>query len=87
MCISPKAGSTVVQCSGDELKLVWPQPADPQAGHSLADMESWDFAHWLVQPLDEAEKGQAHTAACVAFVMAHPRWRLSLQTHKMLGLK
>lgn len=87
ICISPKAGSVVVQRSGDELKLVWPQPAEPQPGHGVADMESWDFAHLLVQPLDEPGKGQANTAACVAFVMAHPRWRLSLQTHKMLGLK
>lgn len=87
VCISPKAGSEVVQRSGDELKLVWPQPAAPAPGHDIADMESWDFAHFLVQPLDDAGTGQANIAACVDFTMAHPRWRLSLQTHKLLGLK
>jgi len=87
VCISPKAGSEVIQRSGDELKLVWPQPAAPLPGHGISDMESWDFAHFHVQPLDEADTGQANIAACVDFVMAHPRWRLSLQTHKLLGLK
>lgn len=87
VCISPKAGSAVVQRSGNELKLVWPQPAEPLPGHEIADMERWDFANFLVQPLDAVDQGHANTAACVDFVMGHPRWRLSLQTHKMLGLK
>ncbi len=87
VCISPKAGSAVVQRSGDELKLVWPQPAEPLPGHEIADMERWDFSNFLVQPLDAVDQGHANTAACVDFVMAHPRWRLSLQTHKTLGLK
>lgn len=86
VCVSPKAGSTVVQRQGDELKLVWPQPAAPLPGHAPADMEGWDFAHRLLQPLDDIG-GESHVAACVAFVMDHPRWRLSLQTHKLLGLK
>ena len=81
VCISPKAGSETVQQSGDELKLVWPQPgSDPQA------MEGWDFAHRLVQPLDDAA-ADANRDAAVAFVLARPRWRLSLQTHKLLGLR
>jgi 7-carboxy-7-deazaguanine synthase (Cx14CxxC type) len=80
ICVSPKAGTAIVQRAGDELKLVWPQPGiDPAA---LAD---WDFRHFLIQPMDGAEK-EAALAAAIAFVMANPRWRLSLQTHKLLGL-
>ena len=81
VCISPKAGSETVQRSGDELKLVWPQPgSDPDA------MERWNFANLLVQPLDDANAA-ANREAAVAFVMARPRWRLSVQTHKLLGLR
>ncbi|SMF61330.1 7-carboxy-7-deazaguanine synthase [Allosphingosinicella indica] len=80
LCISPKAGSEVVQRSGDELKLVW-----PQAGMEPADLLRWDFAHFLIQPMDCA-KGDAARQAAIAYVMAHPGWRLSLQTHKLLGL-
>ena len=81
VCISPKAGSLVVQRRGDELKLVW-----PQGGSDVAEMESWDFAHFLVQPLDDAAAAD-HREAAVAFAMERPKWRLSLQTHKMLGLR
>lgn len=87
ICISPKAGATTVQRSGDELKLVW-----PQAGSDWAAMESWDFAHHLIQPLDavggvaDDAARAANMAAAIAFVQRHPRWRLSLQTHKLLGL-
>lgn len=81
VCISPKAGSEVVQRSGDELKLVW-----PQSGSDVAAMEEWDFAHRLVQPLDDADAPR-HVRACIDFVLANPRWRLSLQTHKALGLR
>jgi 7-carboxy-7-deazaguanine synthase (Cx14CxxC type) len=81
VCISPKAGSEVVQRSGDELKLVWPQPgSDPDA------IEGWDFRHFLVQPLD-SETAEANREAAIAFVLERPKWRLSLQTHKMLGLR
>jgi len=86
VCISPKAGSDVVQRSGDELKLVWPQPG---VGHSLTDveaMESWGFDHLLVQPLDSADAA-ANMQAAIDLVMARPKWRLSLQTHKYLGLR
>jgi 7-carboxy-7-deazaguanine synthase len=83
VCISPKAGSDVVQRSGDELKLVW-----PQAGSDFAAMESWSFHHFLVQPMDSHDV--AHNAAnqkgAIAFVSARPKWRLSLQNHKLLGL-
>jgi 7-carboxy-7-deazaguanine synthase len=80
ICVSPKAGTEVVQRSGDELKLVWPQDGiDPAA------LLGWDFRHFLIQPMDCAD-GEAAKAAAIAFVMANPRWRLSLQTHKLLGL-
>lgn len=80
ICVSPKAGTEVVQRSGDELKLVWPQPGiDPQA------LLAWDFRHFLIQPMDCAE-AQAARDAAIGYVLAHPRWRLSLQTHKALGL-
>lgn len=81
VCVSPKAGSTVVQQRGDELKLVWPQP-----GTDLEAIEGWDFDHFLVQPMDDAE-AEANKAAAIALAMARPRWRLSLQTHKLLGLR
>jgi len=81
VCISPKAGSETVQRSGDELKLVWPQP-----GSDVEVMEGWDFRHLLLQPMDDA-RGQANVDAAIALVMERPRWRLSLQTHKALGLR
>jgi 7-carboxy-7-deazaguanine synthase (Cx14CxxC type) len=81
VCISPKAGSVVVQRSGDELKLVWPQP-----GTDLEEVERWDFAHRLLQPLDDPAAG-ANREACVRLVLERPQWRLSLQTHKLLGLR
>ncbi|MFT3976798.1 MAG: 7-carboxy-7-deazaguanine synthase [Sphingomonas bacterium] len=81
VCISPKAGSETVQRSGDELKLVWPQP-----GSDVAAMEAWDFAHHLIQPLDDP-RWEANREAAIALVMERPKWRLTLQTHKMLGLR
>ncbi len=81
LCISPKAGSTVVQTSGNELKLVW-----PQSGSDAHTMEAWAFDHFLIQPMDCANAEAAREAA-IAFVMDHPRWRLTTQTHKMLGLR
>lgn len=90
VCISPKAGSEVVQRRGDELKLVWPQPCDPLPGHDFADMAQWDFANHLLQPLDDIDLpdgDDTHRQSCIAKVMEYPNWRLTLQTHKMLGLK
>ncbi|MBH1999269.1 MAG: 7-carboxy-7-deazaguanine synthase [Sphingomonadaceae bacterium] len=86
VCISPKAGSDVVQRAGDELKLVWPQP---DGGHGLADvdaMEGWAFAHHLIQPLDDAHAPD-NARAAIALVMDRPRWRLTVQAHKYLGLR
>jgi organic radical activating enzyme len=80
ICVSPKAGTDVVQRSGNELKLVW-----PQTGIDPAELTAWGFDHFLVQPMDCGEADAAREAA-IALVMADPRWRLSLQTHKLLGL-
>jgi 7-carboxy-7-deazaguanine synthase (Cx14CxxC type) len=81
LCISPKAGSEVVQRNGDELKLVW-----PQAGIDPVELEGWDFDHFLVQPMDCAD-GKAAMDAAVQLCMERPKWRLSLQAHKVLGLR
>lgn len=80
LCISPKAGSEVVQRTGNELKLVWPQP-----GSDWEAMQDWAFDHLLIQPMDSVARAE-NLQAAIDFVMAHPRWRLSLQTHKALGL-
>jgi 7-carboxy-7-deazaguanine synthase len=80
LCISPKAGTDVVQRSGDELKLVWPQP-----GIDPVDLEGWQFAHFLVQPMDCVER-EAALQAAIDLAMARPRWRLTLQAHKVVGL-
>jgi 7-carboxy-7-deazaguanine synthase len=81
LCLSPKAGTEVVQRSGDELKLVWPQDGiDPAA------LECWDFHHFLVQPMDCEDRERAIEAA-IALAMERPKWRLSLQSHKLVGLR
>jgi 7-carboxy-7-deazaguanine synthase len=80
LCISPKAGTDVVQRQGNELKLVWPQD-----GIEPAELEGWAFAHFLVQPMDCAER-QAAMDAAVSLAMERPKWRLSLQAHKVIGL-
>lgn len=80
ICVSPKAGSEIVQRKGDELKLVW-----PQAGIDPAELENWSFDHFLVQPMDCAEREKALDAA-IRLAMDRPKWRLSLQAHKVLGL-
>lgn len=80
ICVSPKAGTNVVQRSGNELKLVWPQEdMDP------AELESWRFEHFLVQPKDCSTRDEAQKAA-IALAMERPKWRLSLQAHKVVGL-
>jgi 7-carboxy-7-deazaguanine synthase len=80
LCVSPKAGTEVVQRSGDELKLVW-----PQSGIDPAVLAGWDFDHFLIQPMD-CDEGQAALDQSISFVMENPGWELSLQTHKLLGL-
>jgi 7-carboxy-7-deazaguanine synthase len=80
VCVSPKAGNPLVARQGDELKLVF-----PQAGAEPPLFESLDFDHFLLSPMDGPERG-GNTAAAVAYCLRHPRWRLSLQTHKVLGI-
>ena len=80
ICVSPKAGTEVVQRSGNELKLVW-----PQEGIDPVQLESWAFDHFLVQPMDCPER-EAAVEAAVRLAMERPGWRLSLQAHKVLGL-
>jgi len=80
ICVSPKGGTEVVQRTGDELKLVW-----PQSGLDPAELESWDFDHFLVQPMDCADD-EAAVDAAIRLAMERPKWRLSLQSHKLVGL-
>lgn len=81
VCVSPKPGVPLRQVSGDELKLVYPQDAlAPEAMHGL------DFTHFLLQPLDDGTGGNSNFQAAIDYCLAHPKWRLSLQTHKLLGL-
>lgn len=80
ICVSPKADAPLVQRSGDELKLVYPQATAPP--ERFADL---DFRHFYLQPMDGPRRAE-HTAAAVAYCLAHPRWRLSLQTHKLIGI-
>ena len=80
ICVSPKAGTKIVQRSGDELKLVW-----PQSGIDPEQLLGWDFRHFIIQPLDGPQPEES-LAAAIAYVMAHPRWRLGLQAHKLIGM-
>jgi 7-carboxy-7-deazaguanine synthase len=81
LCISPKGVNALAQTSGDELKLVWPQD-----GIDLDALERLDFRHFLVQPMDCAE-GEAAKRAAISLAMDRPKWRLTLQAHKALGLR
>lgn len=80
LCISPKAGAATVQRRGDELKLVY-----PQAGLLPPDVEEWDFAHFFVQPMDGPAQ-KANIDAAIDWCLKNPKWRLSLQTHKLTGI-
>ncbi|MFN8650701.1 MAG: 7-carboxy-7-deazaguanine synthase [Gemmatimonadales bacterium] len=80
ICVSPKAGAELVQRAGHELKLVFPQAgAEPERFGDL------DFRHRYLQPMDGPEQ-RANTERAVRYCLEHPEWRLSLQTHKMLGI-
>lgn len=80
ICVSPKADAPVVQARGQELKLVYPQP-----GVDPGRFEGLDFERFLLQPMDGPDR-EANTRAAIAYCLAHPRWRLSVQTHKYLGI-
>ena len=81
ICVSPKAGTELKQTYGDELKLVFPQPA------LMPDLcEGLDFAHRFLQPMDGPQQ-KDNTAAAVSYCMSNPTWRLSVQTHKVIGIR
>jgi len=82
ICVSPKAGAPLVLTAGDELKLVYPQ-REPEAQPER--FEHLGFRHFFLQPMDGPAR-VVNTAAAVAYCLAHPRWRMSLQTHKLLGI-
>ncbi|MGP8174042.1 MAG: 7-carboxy-7-deazaguanine synthase [Terracidiphilus sp.] len=80
LCVSPKAGTELAQKSGDELKLVY-----PQAGADPADFETLPFRHFFLQPMDGPSRA-VNTKLALRYCLDHPQWRLSLQTHKFLGI-
>jgi 7-carboxy-7-deazaguanine synthase (Cx14CxxC type) len=82
LCISPKGTAPFVQRSGHELKLVYPQPEDDAQPERFNNLQ---FEHFFLQPLDSPER-EANTRLAVEYCLAHPQWRLSLQTHKVLGI-
>ena len=80
VCVSPKAGAELVLQRGDELKLIFPQP-----GLDPARFEHLPFSHFFVQPMDGPDRLR-NTELAIRYCLEHPRWRLSLQTHKLLGI-
>ncbi|WP_408598368.1 7-carboxy-7-deazaguanine synthase [Limnohabitans sp.] len=81
LCVSPKAGSALVVRSGQELKLVY-----PQAGNHPEEFEQLHFEYHYLQPMD-GPHATANTAAAIAYCQSHPQWRLSVQTHKLIGIR
>jgi 7-carboxy-7-deazaguanine synthase len=81
ICVSPKAGAPLLQRRGHELKLVYPQP-----GLDPTSLEELDFEHFLLQPMDSPAQ-RANTQAAIELCQARPRWRLSIQTHKVLAIR
>ena len=82
LCVSPKAAAPLVQESGQELKLVFPQPESQASPENFDDL---DFEHFFLQPMDGPQVAD-NTRKAVEYCLAHPRWKLSLQTHKILGI-
>ena len=80
ICVSPKAGTDLRQAAGQELKLVF-----PQAGAAPHQFEHLAFEHFFLQPMDGPERGR-NTELAVKYCLDHPRWRVSLQTHKLMGI-
>jgi len=81
ICVSPKAGAPWIQREGQELKVVWPQPA-----FDWAELEAARFTHRYLQPMDNPERLR-NTQACIQLCLERPAWRLSLQTHKITGIR
>ncbi|HEY0780707.1 MAG TPA: 7-carboxy-7-deazaguanine synthase [Gemmatirosa sp.] len=86
VCVSPKAGAPLRLAAGDELKLVYPQP---ESVAQPACFDGLEFRYFWLQPMDGPDRAvvAANTAAAVAYCLAHPRWRLSVQTHKVTGIR
>ncbi len=82
LCVSPKGDASLVQTRGDELKLVYPQPERAAQPGVFCEM---DFSHFFVQPLDN-DQTDRNTLAAIQYCLDNPQWRLSLQTHKFLGI-
>ena len=82
LCVSPKADADLVQIRGDELKLVYPQAEAEAQPERFAEL---DFDHFYLQPLDDATLTE-HTAAAIRYCLSHPQWKLSVQTHKLIGI-
>ncbi|MCA8888700.1 MAG: 7-carboxy-7-deazaguanine synthase, partial [Parvularculaceae bacterium] len=80
ICVSPKAGEALAIVRGDELKLVFPQDDAPPAR-----FENLAFRHFFLQPMDGPDR-EANTRAAINYCLTHPQWRLSLQTHKIIGI-
>jgi 7-carboxy-7-deazaguanine synthase len=80
ICVSPKAGTSIRQTAGQELKLVF-----PQAGVSPEQFERLDFKNFFLQPMDGPEVAR-NTELAIQYCLAHPKWRISLQTHKLMGI-
>ena len=80
VCVSPKAGAELLVTSGDELKLVY-----PQEGAAPAAYENLHFSHFFLQPMDGPARAR-NTELAVQYCLDHPQWRLSLQTHKLIGI-
>jgi 7-carboxy-7-deazaguanine synthase (Cx14CxxC type) len=80
ICVSPKAGARLRQYSGDELKLIY-----PQAGAEPEQFEDLQFRHFFLQPMDGPDR-ELNTTLALGYCLDHPRWRLSIQTHKLLGI-
>jgi len=81
VCVSPKSGSTVVVEQGDEIKLVY-----PQEGHQPSDFVHLNFEHFFLQPMFDEDENE-HVKETIEYCLTHPRWSLSLQSHKLLGLQ
>lgn len=82
LCVSPKADTNIIITQGDELKLVWPQPMYPVDPSNFTTL---NFQHFYLQPIDGLVTN--HTQDCINYCKAHPQWKLSLQTHKLLGIE
>ena len=82
ICVSPKAAAEVVQTSGDELKLVYPQTEPEAQPEKFAGMQ---FSHYFLQPMDSADRHE-NVQAAIRYCLENPHWKLSLQTHKIVGI-